>query len=176
MAAASIPIAAHCSVDLKPVSPLHPDHRQGSIPDRPRPSIRGFVQSGFCACNPAFLYCPVDCALTAGSRRTLNHFLIVTEGSSDAKIIQHAFNLLKPHIADFFDFVDMEEGYPFSASPPACCAARLLHSCRCDPCFVISSSRCAAARPACWCAVARRRHCMGRVCAVGYVAQSVNLP
>jgi hypothetical protein len=45
-----------------------------------------------------------------------NRFLIVTEGSSDAKIIQHAFKLLKPHIADFFDFVDMEEGYPFSGT------------------------------------------------------------
>jgi hypothetical protein len=43
-------------------------------------------------------------------------FLIVTEGSSDANIIQHAFKLLKPHIADFFDFVDMEEGYPFSGT------------------------------------------------------------
>jgi hypothetical protein len=43
-------------------------------------------------------------------------FLIVTEGSSDAKIIQHAFKLLKPHVADFFDFVDMEEGYPFSGT------------------------------------------------------------
>jgi hypothetical protein len=45
-----------------------------------------------------------------------NRFLLVTEGSSDAKIIQHAFRLLKPHIADFFDFVDMEEGYPFSGT------------------------------------------------------------
>ena len=45
-----------------------------------------------------------------------NRFLIVTEGSSDAKIIQHAFKLLRPHIADFFDFVDMEEGYPFSGT------------------------------------------------------------
>ena len=45
-----------------------------------------------------------------------NQFLIVTEGSSDAKIIQHAFKLLKPHIADFFDFVDMQEGYPFSGT------------------------------------------------------------
>jgi hypothetical protein len=42
-----------------------------------------------------------------------SRFLVVTEGSSDAKIIQHAFKLLKPHIADFFDFVDMEQGYPF---------------------------------------------------------------
>jgi hypothetical protein len=42
--------------------------------------------------------------------------LIVTEGSSDAKIIAHAFKLLRPHIADFFTFVDMEEGYPFTGT------------------------------------------------------------
>ena len=45
-----------------------------------------------------------------------NRFLIVTEGSSDAKIIRHALQLLKPHVADFFDFVDMEEGYPFTGT------------------------------------------------------------
>ena len=45
-----------------------------------------------------------------------NRFLIVTEGSSDAKIIGHALNLLRPHVADFFDFVDMNEGYPFSGT------------------------------------------------------------
>lgn len=45
-----------------------------------------------------------------------NRFLIVTEGSSDAEIIRHALNLLKPHIADFFDFVDMGEGYPFTGT------------------------------------------------------------
>jgi hypothetical protein len=45
-----------------------------------------------------------------------SRFLIVTEGSSDAKIIQHAFKILKPHISDFFDFVDMEEGYPFAGT------------------------------------------------------------
>ncbi|MEO1324474.1 MAG: HEPN/Toprim-associated domain-containing protein [Pseudomonadota bacterium] len=43
-------------------------------------------------------------------------FLIVTEGSSDATILRHALELLRPHIADFFDFVDMEEGYPFSGT------------------------------------------------------------
>jgi hypothetical protein len=51
--------------------------------------------------------------------RTLDpreRFLIVTEGSSDATILRHALNLLRPHIADFFDFVDMEEGYPFSGT------------------------------------------------------------
>ena len=45
-----------------------------------------------------------------------NRFLIVTEGSSDAKILKHALNLLKPHLADFFDFVDMSEGYPFTGA------------------------------------------------------------
>jgi hypothetical protein len=45
-----------------------------------------------------------------------HRFLIVTEGSSDAIILRHALGLLRPHIADFFDFVDMEEGYPFSGT------------------------------------------------------------
>ena len=43
-------------------------------------------------------------------------FLIVTEGSSDAKVLSKALNLLRPEIADFFYFVDMEEGYPFSGT------------------------------------------------------------
>jgi hypothetical protein len=43
-------------------------------------------------------------------------FLIVTEGSSDAAILKHALKILRPHIADFFDFIDMEEGYPFSGT------------------------------------------------------------
>lgn len=45
-----------------------------------------------------------------------NRFLIVTEGSSDASIIKHAFSILRPHICDFFDYVDMKEGYPFSGT------------------------------------------------------------
>ena len=40
-------------------------------------------------------------------------FLVVTEGSSDAKILAKALSLLRPEVADFFQFVDMEEGYPF---------------------------------------------------------------
>lgn len=43
-------------------------------------------------------------------------FLLVTEGSSDAAILGHALKVLRPHIADFFQFVDMEEGYPFSGT------------------------------------------------------------
>ena len=45
-----------------------------------------------------------------------NRFLIVTEGSSDAAIIRHALKLRKPHVADFFYIVDMQEGYPFSGT------------------------------------------------------------
>lgn len=43
-------------------------------------------------------------------------FLIVTEGSSDSKVIRKGFDLLRPGVSDFFHFIDMEEGYPFSGS------------------------------------------------------------
>jgi hypothetical protein len=42
--------------------------------------------------------------------------LIVTEGSTDSFVIQRAFAALRPDIADFFDFVDMEEHYPFTGT------------------------------------------------------------
>ncbi len=45
-----------------------------------------------------------------------NKFLIVTEGSSDAKILQKALDLLRPTYKEFFRFIDMEEGYPFSGT------------------------------------------------------------
>lgn len=40
--------------------------------------------------------------------------LIVTEGSSDSFILRKTLNSLYPDVADFFDFVDMEENYPFT--------------------------------------------------------------
>jgi hypothetical protein len=40
--------------------------------------------------------------------------MLVTEGKSDAAIIRKAMNLLKPHIEDFLQFVDMEGEYPFT--------------------------------------------------------------
>ena len=49
------------------------------------------------------------------ARRTQT-FLIVTEGSTDAHILKHAFSLLRPEIADFFRFIDMSEGHPFSGA------------------------------------------------------------
>lgn len=45
-----------------------------------------------------------------------NRFLIVTEGSSDTKVIKKGFDFLRPHIADFFEYVDMEKRYPFSGT------------------------------------------------------------
>lgn len=48
--------------------------------------------------------------------RQANRFLIVTEGSSDVQILRHALALLTPDLADFFDFVDMRENYPFSGT------------------------------------------------------------
>jgi hypothetical protein len=51
-----------------------------------------------------------------GSLDHQKKFLIVTEGSSDSKILQKALTILKPEYADFFRFIDMEEGYPFSGT------------------------------------------------------------
>ena len=48
--------------------------------------------------------------------RQPNRFLIVTEGTSDVQIIRHGLELLAPDIADFFDFIDMRENYPFSGT------------------------------------------------------------
>lgn len=42
--------------------------------------------------------------------------LLVTEGSSDAHVLGKALALLRPDVADFFRFVDMQEGYPFSGT------------------------------------------------------------
>lgn len=43
-------------------------------------------------------------------------FLIATEGSSDVHILQHAFNLLRPEVADFFKFIDVSRRHPFSGA------------------------------------------------------------
>jgi hypothetical protein len=45
-----------------------------------------------------------------------SRILIVTEGSSDSFIIERAMKELRPDIADFFYFVDMEEHYPFTGT------------------------------------------------------------
>ena len=77
--------------------------------------------------NPANLELPVtwdfDGVVRNGwiERDRITHgvnrkFLIVTEGSSDSKILRKAIDLLRPHIKDFFYFVDMEDGYPFTGT------------------------------------------------------------
>ncbi len=43
-------------------------------------------------------------------------FLIVTEGSSDSKILKTALPLVAPDVADFFNFVDMKDNYPFAGT------------------------------------------------------------
>ena len=42
--------------------------------------------------------------------------LIVTEGKSDTFILQTAIKTLFPAISDFFDFIDMQENYPFTGT------------------------------------------------------------
>ncbi|CAA7616138.1 HEPN/Toprim-associated domain-containing protein [Magnetospirillum sp. SS-4] len=46
------------------------------------------------------------------ARRT-ETFLIATEGSSDAHILRHGFELLRPEVADFFRFIDVSDRHPF---------------------------------------------------------------
>ena len=48
--------------------------------------------------------------------RRAQTFLIATEGTSDTQIIKHAISLLRPQIADFFCFVDVGKGYPFTGA------------------------------------------------------------
>jgi hypothetical protein len=43
-----------------------------------------------------------------------DQFHIVTEGSSDTSIVRRAIELLKPHVADLFSFIDMDQNYPFT--------------------------------------------------------------
>jgi len=39
--------------------------------------------------------------------------LIATEGSSDARIIRRVLDVLRPDVADFFNFIDVDERHPF---------------------------------------------------------------
>ncbi|WKL56554.1 HEPN/Toprim-associated domain-containing protein [Asticcacaulis sp. ZE23SCel15] len=66
--------------------------------------------------------------LFEGGPSANERFLIVTEGSSDATIIRHGLELLYPHLADFFQFIDMKEGYPFTGIGNLCNFAKGLVS------------------------------------------------
>ena len=43
-------------------------------------------------------------------------YMLATEGKSDTDIIRSAFKLLYPEVADFFRFIDVSEGHPFSGT------------------------------------------------------------
>lgn len=45
-----------------------------------------------------------------------DRYLVVTEGSSDGAVLRRAIELLMPDVADFFNFVDMSENYPFTGA------------------------------------------------------------
>lgn len=45
-----------------------------------------------------------------------DRYLIVTEGSSDMAILKKSLPLVAPDIADFFDFIDMSDNYPFTGT------------------------------------------------------------
>jgi hypothetical protein len=47
-----------------------------------------------------------------GARREQT-VLVATEGTSDARILRHALDLLEPDVADFFRFIDVNERHPF---------------------------------------------------------------
>lgn len=47
-----------------------------------------------------------------GARRE-ETVLVATEGTSDARILKHALDLLQPDITDFFRFIDVNERHPF---------------------------------------------------------------
>ena len=51
----------------------------------------------------------------AGASRTQT-ILVATEGTTDSRILQRAFSTLRPDIADFFRFVDVDERHPFSGT------------------------------------------------------------
>lgn len=48
----------------------------------------------------------------AGASRSQT-ILVATEGTTDSSILKRAFGLLRPDIADFFRFVDVDERHPF---------------------------------------------------------------
>ena len=43
-------------------------------------------------------------------------YLVVTEGSSDTSILKASLSLVHPDVADFFNFIDMSENYPFTGT------------------------------------------------------------
>lgn len=57
-----------------------------------------------------------DASMFKPYARRRQKFLIVTEGHTDAEIINLAIKTLRPEIYDFFCFIDMTEGHPFGGT------------------------------------------------------------
>lgn len=54
-------------------------------------------------------------SLRPGAQRA-SQCLVVTEGATDGLILQRSLEAVAPDVADFFDFVDMTENYPFTGT------------------------------------------------------------
>ena len=50
------------------------------------------------------------------SLSNIDRYLVVTEGSSDAAILKKSLPKVAGDVADFFDFIDMSENYPFTGT------------------------------------------------------------
>ena len=59
-----------------------------------------------------------DAAITPPTKQ--QRYLVVTEGKTDVAVIQKAMEILKPNIADLFEYMDMEENYPFGGAGNLC--------------------------------------------------------
>lgn len=55
----------------------------------------------------------VDLEDFKASARRSQTILVATEGTTDARILKHAIDLLCPDVADFFRFIDVDERHPF---------------------------------------------------------------
>lgn len=51
-------------------------------------------------------------SFVAGARRQ-QRVMVATEGTSDASIVRRALEVLRPDVADFFHFIDVNENHPF---------------------------------------------------------------
>lgn len=45
-----------------------------------------------------------------------DRWLVVTEGSTDGRVLAESLPVVVPDVADFFEFVDMSENYPFTGT------------------------------------------------------------
>ena len=48
-----------------------------------------------------------------GGAKRRHSILVATEGTSDARILRRAIDILNPDVADFFRFIDVDQSHPF---------------------------------------------------------------